>query len=74
MTVAELLAKIKDLPMDMLVVASTDAEDIEHSPVSEVKTGLCYVPETAWYGWIVDPAEEGVDKMSSVPCVVIKSI
>jgi len=53
MTVKELIDKLKDLPPDMPVVMSKDAEGNGYSPLSTVDR-VWYVAESTWSGVIYD--------------------
>jgi hypothetical protein len=50
MTVDELRESIADLPGDLLVVMSSDAEGNRHSPLAEVEPDTRYSAETEYSG------------------------
>lgn len=74
MTVAQLREEIKDLPDDMLVVMSKDAEGNDHSPLADTWEGR-YAAETTWYGDVYsaddDDDDWGVCPDNAVPAVVL---
>jgi hypothetical protein len=57
MTVAKLREALKELPDDMPVVLSSDAEGNSHSPLSGASQAM-YSPDSSWDGEIYNTPEE----------------
>lgn len=60
-TAKELRELLADVPDDVLVIMSKDAEGNNFSPLSGYTTGLHYEAETTWYGEVRDPDEKEED-------------
>lgn len=83
LTVKYLLEILKDLPEEMPVIISKDAEGNNYSPLASVITSNCgYVPQCSWAGEIkllfldeelrsLGYSEEDLDG-KAVPCVLLK--
>lgn len=72
MTVAELIAQLRNFPPHDIVVMSKDGEGNSYSPLSGLDMAK-YVAESTWEGFLLDEDDEDEDeelKESAVPCVV----
>jgi len=58
MTVAQLREALKDLPDDMPIVMSKDAEGNNYSPLAQVDPNRQYEPYNTWSGEIKHPDDE----------------
>jgi len=57
MKVKDLIAELSELPGDMEVIMSKDAEGNGFSPWADLCVGE-YIPETTWYGEFSDSEED----------------
>ena len=59
-TVVDLIEKLKELPVDAVLVQSRDGEGNGFSPISELTLGV-YLEDTTWSGEFTDCDEDAGD-------------
>ncbi len=68
MNVADLIEQLQGLDPTTIVILSRDAEGNGYSPLSAIVDGY-YLPETEWYGEIVDAPDEDTQE-----CIVLYGV
>ena len=70
MTVKELIAVLAELPDDMPVILSKDAEGNYHGPLSDVSVAM-YEPESRWSGYVLAEVDEADDSDRAYKAAVL---
>ena len=75
-TVGELVAKLQEMPQDILVILSCDAEGRSVSAIDDLSTGRCVDQERAGFGFLSDdpderPEDAPFDPAEGVPAVCL---